>query len=108
MHGTHMHELARRLSGAARCALPAQTRRPPLGTGTLALPTQDNEFKIRLKELEDNLLFRLSNAQGDILQDVELIENLETTKQTSIEIGEQVQEPSTRAHTHTRTRAHNR
>ena len=85
-----------------------------MGTGTLALPTQDNEFKIRLKELEDNLLFRLSNAQGDILQDVELIENLETTKQTSIEIGEQVlfgakhEHIHKHTHTSTHTRAHNR
>ena len=81
-----------------------------MGTGTLALPTQDNEFKIRLKELEDNLLFRLSNAQGDILQDVELIENLEITKQTSIEIGEQVLfgAKHEHAHKHAHKRAHTR
>jgi len=52
---------------------------------------QQNDFKITLKELEDNLLFRLSNAQGDILADTELIENLETTKKTSREIAIKVE-----------------
>lgn len=35
---------------------------------------------------------RLSTAEGDILEDVELIENLEETKRTSLEIAEKVKE----------------
>ena len=36
------------------------------------------------------MLFRLSNSQGDILEDIELIENLEETKRTATEIAEKV------------------
>jgi dynein heavy chain len=55
------------------------------------LIVQQNDFKIKLKELEDDLLMRLSNAQGDILQDVQLIENLENTKKTATEVAEKQQ-----------------
>lgn len=48
------------------------------------------EYTITLTELEDNLLFRLANSQGDILEDIELIENLEETKRTAVEIEEKV------------------
>jgi len=54
------------------------------------LITQQNDFKIRIKELEDDLLFKLANAKGDILDDIELIENLETSKTLSVEISEKV------------------
>jgi len=47
---------------------------------------QQNDFNIKLKELEDGLLEKLSNAEGDILADTELIEGLELTKKTSREI----------------------
>ena len=33
---------------------------------------------------------RLANAQGDILEDIELIENLEVTKRTAVDIEEKV------------------
>jgi dynein heavy chain len=39
-----------------------------------------------LKELESGLLYKLANAQGDILEDIELIENLEYSKKLSMEI----------------------
>lgn len=52
----------------------------------LKLVEQMNEFKIKIKELEDALLENLQNAGDDILEDVELIENLERTKETSEEI----------------------
>merc|ERR1719329_880369 len=45
----------------------------------------ENGFKVQLQELSDNLLFRLANSEGDILEDIELIENLEETKVTSLE-----------------------
>ena len=49
-----------------------------------------NDYKIRLKELEDELLERLANAPEDILSDIPLIEGLEATKETVTEINEAV------------------
>lgn len=43
-----------------------------------------------MTELEDNLLLKLANSQGDILEDIELIENLEETKKTALDIEEKV------------------
>jgi dynein heavy chain len=40
--------------------------------------------------LEEDLLQRLANAQGDILDDIELVENLEKSKMLSVEISEKV------------------
>lgn len=48
------------------------------------------EYTITLTELEDNLLLKLANSQGDILEDIELIENLEETKKTALDIEEKV------------------
>ena len=39
-----------------------------------------NEYKIQLKGLEDDLLYKLANAPADILSDIPLIEGLESTK----------------------------
>ena len=50
---------------------------------------QLGEYTVQITKLEDNLLFRLANSQGDILEDIELIENLEETKRTA-EIAEKV------------------
>ena len=47
---------------------------------------------MRLKELEDSLLSRLSAAGGNFLGDTALVENLETTKRTAAEIEVQVAE----------------
>jgi dynein heavy chain, axonemal len=58
--------------------------RPDLAASKLELITQQNDFKIKLKELEDELLFKLANAKGDILDDIALIENLEYSKKISI------------------------
>lgn len=54
------------------------------------LTKSQNEFKIKLKELEDSLLARLSAAGGDFLRDTALVENLEITKRTAKEIEEKV------------------
>ena len=51
---------------------------------------QQNEFRIKLKELEDGLLKQLSESKGDILEDVDLIVSLEAAKALSVEIGEKV------------------
>ncbi len=66
--------------------------RPDLEKLKADLTRQQNEFKITLKELEDSLLARLSTAEGNFLGDYALVENLETTKRTAIEIEEKVKE----------------
>ncbi|PIK38254.1 beta heavy chain of outer-arm axonemal dynein ATPase [Apostichopus japonicus] len=53
---------------------------------------QQKRLKIVLKELEDNLLSRLSSAEGNFLGDTALVENLETTKRTAAEIEVKVEE----------------
>uniref|UniRef100_A0A8D0EXS5 Dynein axonemal heavy chain 17 n=1 Tax=Strix occidentalis caurina TaxID=311401 RepID=A0A8D0EXS5_STROC len=66
--------------------------RPDLETLKANLTKSQNEFKIKLKELEDSLLARLSAAGGEFLGDTALVENLETTKRTATEIEEKVKE----------------
>ena len=44
--------------------------RPDLSTKRIQLIQQQNQFKIKLKELEADLLERLANSQGDILEDI--------------------------------------
>ena len=60
--------------------------RPDLEEQKMELMDQQNGFKVKLKELEDELLYRLATSQGDILADTELIEGLERAKITSTEI----------------------
>jgi len=62
--------------------------RPDLEEQKLALMDQQNGFKLKLKGLEDELLYRLSSSQGDILDDIELIEGLEKAKITATDIQE--------------------
>eukprot|EP00960_Hanusia_phi_P043076 755854-Hanusia_phi.AAC.6 len=64
--------------------------RPDLEEEKTMLIKQQNEFTVRLKQLEDDLLRKLAEAQGDITEDVALIESLEDAKKTSIEINEKV------------------
>ncbi|XP_075248756.1 dynein beta chain, ciliary-like isoform X2 [Convolutriloba macropyga] len=66
--------------------------RPDLEELRLDLTKKQNEFTITLKQLEDNLLARLSAAGGNFLGDTALVENLETTKRTASEIEVQVAE----------------
>merc|ERR1712187_808117 len=51
---------------------------------------QQNEFKVTLAQLEALLLEKLANAEGDILDDTELILSLEDAKKTSDEVKEKV------------------
>lgn len=60
--------------------------RPDLARKKIELITQQNDFKIKLKELEDEILFKLVNVKGDILDDIALIENLENSKKISVEV----------------------
>jgi dynein heavy chain len=51
---------------------------------------QQNEFKMKLAELESLLLEKLANAEGDVLEDTELILSLEDAKRTSEDVREKV------------------
>ncbi|KAM9308794.1 LOW QUALITY PROTEIN: dynein axonemal heavy chain 11 [Gastrophryne carolinensis] len=66
--------------------------RPDLENLKSMLTKQQNEFKIELKHLEDELLIRLSAAEGNFLGDMELVEKLESTKSTAAEIQRKVVE----------------
>ncbi|XP_077967769.1 dynein beta chain, ciliary-like [Styela clava] len=66
--------------------------RPDLEALKLDLTKQQNDFKITLKRLEDDLLARLSSASGNFLSDTALVENLENTKRTAAEIEVKVKE----------------
>uniref|UniRef100_A0A3P9MEE2 Dynein, axonemal, heavy chain 11 n=1 Tax=Oryzias latipes TaxID=8090 RepID=A0A3P9MEE2_ORYLA len=54
--------------------------RPELEASKMQLTKQQNDFKIELKRCEDDLLSRLSAAQGNFLGDISLVEQLENTK----------------------------
>ncbi|XP_078083834.1 dynein axonemal heavy chain 11 [Mustelus asterias] len=60
--------------------------RPDLEQLKSELTKQQNDFKIELKLLEDELLTRLSAADWNFLGDALLVEKLETTKHTAAEI----------------------
>lgn len=65
--------------------------RPDLAAQSKELIQMQNNFKITLGELEADLLQRLANSTGDILEDVPLVENLEKSKALSIEIAGKVE-----------------
>eukprot|EP00887_Chlorella_sp_A99_P001633 scaffold8.g1633.t1 len=56
----------------------------------LRLVAEVQSYKARIKQLEDDLLFRLSNSQGNLLDDTELIDILAVTKQTAQEVNERL------------------
>ncbi|RLN89500.1 hypothetical protein BBJ28_00002039 [Nothophytophthora sp. Chile5] len=60
---------------------------PELETQKRQLQQEFNGYQIQLLQLENELLERLSNAPDDILSDVPLIEGLEKTKLTAIDVG---------------------
>ena len=64
--------------------------RPDLEEEKTVLIRQQNEFTVKLKQLEDDLLRKLAEAEGDITEDVALIESLEDAKRTSTDIQEKV------------------
>lgn len=72
-------------------AIVVEMERPDLAAQKKELVKQQNEFKIKLAELESGLLRQLAESKGDILDDIELIENLEYSKKLSIEIQEKVE-----------------
>ncbi|XP_053483492.1 dynein axonemal heavy chain 11 isoform X4 [Ictalurus furcatus] len=64
--------------------------RPDLETMKLELSTQQNLCQIELKKLEDELLSRLSAAEGSVVRDAALVEQLEHTKNTVAHIQNKV------------------
>ncbi|PFH34573.1 dynein heavy chain family protein [Besnoitia besnoiti] len=71
-------------------ALIVNAEQPELEHTKRELVRKQNEFKVTLAQLEDALLVQLSNADpATILSNTELVEGLETTKQTATEIQEQ-------------------
>jgi dynein heavy chain len=67
-------------------ALVVKFERPDLAAQRAALILQQNLFTIKVKQLEDQILLRLADAQGDITENRELIEELELSKKISDEI----------------------
>merc|ERR1719491_245520 len=68
--------------------LVVKLERPDLARKKAELIQQQNEFKVTLAALEALLLEKLANAEGDILDDTELILSLEDAKKTSDEVKE--------------------
>merc|ERR1719271_1857954 len=68
--------------------LVVRLERPDLAKKKAELIQQQNEFKVTLAALEDLLLKKLAEAEGDILEDTELILSLEDAKKTSDEVKE--------------------
>jgi len=71
--------------------LVVRKERPDLAAKKEEIVSQQNEFKITLKKLEDGLLQQLADATGDILENIELIESLEHSKALSTEINQKVE-----------------
>eukprot|EP00698_Gefionella_okellyi_P011837 TRINITY_DN3147_c0_g1_i1.p1 TRINITY_DN3147_c0_g1~~TRINITY_DN3147_c0_g1_i1.p1 ORF type:complete len:4003 (-),score=857.71 TRINITY_DN3147_c0_g1_i1:159-12167(-) len=67
-------------------AVVVSKERPDLEAMKSKLITEQNEFKVKLKDLEDQLLRQLAEAQGDLTENVQLIENLEDMKRISDDI----------------------
>lgn len=72
-------------------SLVVKMERPDLAAQKEQIIQDQNSFKITLKELEADLLHRLATAEGDILENIDLIENLERSKALSDEINEKVE-----------------
>lgn len=73
-------------------SLVIRKERPDLAARKAALIHQSNEFKVRIKQLEDDILVKLSTAEGDITEDRALIEGLESAKQQSLDASARLEE----------------
>eukprot|EP00899_Mesostigma_viride_P019011 jgi/Mesvir1/27110/Mv25131-RA.3 len=72
--------------------LVVRAQRPDLERRKGQLVQAQNEFKIRLKAVEDGVVEQLSSAEGDYLADTALVESLETMKATAADMHARVQE----------------
>lgn len=66
--------------------------RPDLERTKTQLIVQNNDFVIKLKGIEDTLLYKLATAEGDLTEDLPLIESLEEAKRVADEITAKVAE----------------
>jgi dynein heavy chain len=73
-------------------ALVVQKEREDLEERRAELSMKQNKFKIDLKQLEDTLLENLNNSGDNVIENVDLIENLEQSKEMSDKIKVQVAE----------------
>ncbi|KAK6637824.1 hypothetical protein RUM44_008246 [Polyplax serrata] len=73
-------------------ALAVEQERPELGIRRSDLLKKEEEMKIELHDLQENLLKQLASAQGDILENKELINSLNQTKNSSEEISKALKE----------------
>ena len=71
-------------------ALTVSKERPDLEEQKAGIIQSTNDNKIKIKALEDGILEQLANAEGDVLENIELIENLEDSKRVSTEIAEKM------------------
>jgi dynein heavy chain len=73
-------------------SLVVRKERPDLASQKAGLVQQSNQFKVQLAALEDDILIKLSAAEGDVTEDRELIEGLEEAKRVSNEVNEKLEE----------------
>jgi dynein heavy chain len=73
-------------------AMVVRNERSDLAEQRAALILQQNLFTIKVKQLEDGILRRLADAQGDITEDRALIEELELSKKISDDIAVKLEE----------------
>merc|ERR1719201_3032977 len=71
-------------------ALTVSKERPDLEEQKAEIIRSNNENKITMKKLEDGILQQLAEAGGDVTENITLIENLEDSKATSIEVAEKM------------------
>ena len=64
--------------------------KPELQEERTKLLQEVNAYKKKIMELQDDLLFRLSNCSGSLLDDPEIIDVLNITKKTSAEVEEKL------------------
>ena len=62
-------------------ALTVSKERPDLEEQKADLISQQNQNKIKIKELEDGILQQLAEAEGDVTENITLIENLEDVEE---------------------------
>lgn len=69
-----------------------QHEKPELESKKTELLKTEEDFKIQLSKLEDSLLEELASAKGNILENKELLESLNKTKESSATIEKSLEE----------------
>ena len=69
-----------------------QHEKPELESKKTELLRNEEDYKIQLSKLEDSLLQELANAKGNILENKELLESLNKTKESSAGIEKSLEE----------------